>query len=279
MEHYSGGIPGIKTWDFENKCWIEPVTEKTDKLFVFDNARYKGTILHTIMLREKFLSVTKTSSSFRMIEMNEAPEIVYSGKTQIIGDLYSVSERTFNFLDTMYKCPDSHKRVIITLEDGIRAYAYILNIWKTPRYEELIESGDWIDWKKSERQRLIQKKEKLALEEKENKLSNEKWLAQNRKSFPSYRASSDEEERREERRRNLELTFNGEYKPDNKKLMFPIGICPSSVSDKDSIHIFNIPIEDIKTFMLDNGHNVNNSSEIILTECIKQYGCWFVPGA
>lgn len=70
--------------------------------------------------------------------------------TNIVGDLYSVSEKGIAAMDQLEGHPTWYKRTKIPLEDGTEAWAYILTqevFEKMRAYDlEIIEGGDWFAW-------------------------------------------------------------------------------------------------------------------------------------
>jgi len=294
-----------KVWNAEKQCYNYLFTEKTpvqeektDKVFLFDGARCPGTVLQAVISREKFLGTRRTPPSYKFVSIEDKyPGLANNGKIAVLGDVYSVSEKTLKFLDLVYKVPQNHKRIVIPLDDGERAYVYLISFHKIPYREELIESGDWIEWKKNEKQRLILKKEQAAQEEKERiermKEWNEKYSSSStywgRECYGEYYGDDDDEtskessyqpetttENYEERLSQLEEAFSLHEK---HSIKYPNGIYPANKTDIEAVHIFDIPFEDIKAFLLEQNHKVADEKEgYVRVLCQKTYGNWFIVG-
>lgn|GEM_PF-4160811 len=211
--------------------------ETTDKVFLYDNS--PGSLIKTIMKRDGFIKTAKTLPKYRLIDINngEFPAMSEPGDTTVTGELYNAVPRTLKFLDSVL---DKFHREIISLEDGTRAYAYVMPSFRTPPVETKIPSGNWLEWKRSERQRKRKfKEEKTALEFKEK---------ENFKKF--FNASSEK---------------NSE---DN------------NISNKKRIHISCIKSIDLRNFCHQNNFNTERLSDReVRVECIRKFGNYYLVDA
>lgn len=128
--------------------------ERTNLMFVFGRYR-QGFNLNLVVMRDKgFKGMTRTEPNFKMLNIgDEFPIVLPEGRSSIVGEVYEIELRTFDFMDKLEECPSTQGREIVTLENGMRAHMYMLPKWKAPQREEEITSGDWVEWKRSERVR------------------------------------------------------------------------------------------------------------------------------
>lgn len=261
--------------------------ERTGKLFVFGVCR-RGFSLNVAVARDKgFIGAAKTLPHFKMINVgDEIPVIVTGGTTAIVGEVYMVENRTIDWLDKIEDCPSAQARRIISLEDGTRAHCYILNQWKVPYREEVIPSGDWAEWKRTERARKADRKRHFL-----EKMKKGKEEAEARRKALSEALNTPGE-------------FSSEYgsrlwDPANQKWRYvpagqsvQVGHTSSSqvvsISDnsrttykdrssgKSMVHISDVPMTSLRIRLRDGGHDPDGMTDsLVRIECMTRYGMWY----
>jgi len=278
--------------------------ERTNNLFVYGWCR-TGFNLNIAVRRDKgFMGSARTLPEFKMINIDDVrPALVEGGKTAIVGELYVVKTRTIEWLDDAVEdCPGTTSRRIISLEDGTRAHCYVLNRWKIPYREEEIPSGDWAEWKRSERSRLEERKRQAIERMKKSNDDAEarrKALSQSlngdRAEFTSgygsrmwdpitqkwkyvpagqtvysndSKTSTDEEWR--ERIRNASVVSNAPIVKDDKILY------KDTRTGKNKVHISDVPMMALRIKLRDGGHDPDGMSDsLVRVECMTRYGMWY----
>lgn len=255
----------------------KPAEELSNKLFVFGLCR-KGFSLNIAVRRDKgFMGAALTLPFYRMLNINEEfPVVVEGGNTAIVGEVYEVENRTLDFLDSIEDCPSTQARKIITLEGGMRAHCYLLNRWKIPSREENIPSGDWHQWKRSERARDKTRKEKFKA-----------MMAQGKIEAARKRAA-------------LEASLNGtsphnpmahgatlldpisgkrQYVPPSGHVAVPDAtrtVYVDTRTGKKTVHISEVPMMDLRIKLRDNGIDPDGMDDIrVRMECMTRYQMWY----
>lgn len=144
-----------------HSSYIVTPSEKTDKIFVYGIER-RGFQLNPILARDgEYLGPAKTPAKYKLLNVYDRfPGMASYGSAAIVGEVWTIQPNTIEFLDRLQRVPDLHRREIISLEDGTRAYVYFINSYKIKGPDEEIKSGDWVEWKKGERKRNKEKKKR-----------------------------------------------------------------------------------------------------------------------
>lgn len=210
--------------------------ETSDKIFIYD--ALPSSMMRTIMERDGFLALAKTEPKFKMYDIGRGkfPAMCQYGGTSITGEVYNAVPRTMKYLDSVFKM---FTRQIISLEDGTRVWAYVTHYGRIPVPEILVPSGSWAEWKKGERERNRQVKEKARVE----KEARDK-------------AAAEETSRRSDWQQRFRSTTN---------------------NGKRRVHISTIKTIELRIMMNQNGYNCESMSEQeIRVECANRYGQWFM---
>jgi gamma-glutamylaminecyclotransferase len=73
----------------------------------------------------RFIRAARTCARFELVDLGPYPALIEGGATAVTGELYEVSAESFAALDAFEGVPELFRRVMIELEDGTRAYAYL----------------------------------------------------------------------------------------------------------------------------------------------------------
>lgn len=260
--------------------------ERTNLMFVFGRYR-QGFNLNLVVSRDKgFKGVTRTEPRFKMLNIgDEFPIIISEGKTSIIGEVYEIELRTFDFMDKLEECPSTQGREIISLENGMRAHMYLIPKYKAPQREEEIASGDWIEWKRNERAREKDKKEKFlsmmakgkaeaarrrVLEEEQAALAaaqGEEWRARIKAAGnPTNHAG------------RLWDPVRGKWDvvpPSNDVKVQRDVTLYSGKNGKKVIHVSDVDMDSLRARLASDGHNIPSSDASVRAKSMALYGMWF----
>lgn len=248
-------------------------SETSNKIFVYGTCM-TGFSLNKVVARDGYISPATTTAVYRMINMyDEYPTILTGGHTRIIGQLYYTTRRTLEFLDSVMDCPSLHHRDIISLEDGTRAHAYIINRWKTPLREEEILSGDWIEWKKNSRTREKERKEKfkaLMARGKAEAKARQQAMADDVMTTANDTKLTSVVKRWDPIRGEFTYSLNT-----SESKVSP-NVSDKSISSVRNVHISDIPLSDLKIKLINDGINPEDLEEhAIRIACMSRYGLWY----
>lgn len=110
------------------------------KVAVYGTLRY-GFNNHKLLMKSNFLGKTKTEPIFTMYG-NFIPWVSNGGSTAITVEVYEIDTETFKQLDWLEGYPNYYDRRLINTEFG-EAWIYFIDHRKN--YENVIESGDWVE--------------------------------------------------------------------------------------------------------------------------------------
>jgi gamma-glutamylcyclotransferase (GGCT)/AIG2-like uncharacterized protein YtfP len=88
------------------------------------------------------LGDAKTEAIFHLVDLGPYPAMVIDGKTAVAGELYCVDTRLLRELDVLEQVPLLFKRVLVPLEGGSLADAYVMDPDQV-RGKRRIAHGDW----------------------------------------------------------------------------------------------------------------------------------------
>lgn len=256
------------------------VKETSNKLFVYGSAM-RGFSLNLALCRETYIGTAKTPASYKMINIDDAyPVIVSRGNTAVVGELYEVAPRTLEYLDSVQDCPVTNHRDIVDIvsidhngvESTIRAHVYIMNLWKTPMREEYIPSGSWIEWKKNERTRNKEKKEKF-----------KQLMAKGKADAEARRQSLNESLNGSHYNGTFVSTTGRTWDPIKARWIYPTldekrGVLPNAKKiSGEMVHISEVPIMDLRIKLKDDGEtNVDIMSDrTTRVMAMARYGLWY----
>jgi gamma-glutamylcyclotransferase (GGCT)/AIG2-like uncharacterized protein YtfP len=90
----------------------------------------------------KFVASVRTAPQYKLVDLGVYPALIEGGNVSVAGELYLIDKKQRFAMDTVKECPVLFQRVIVTLEDGGLAEAYVMNEDQV-RGKRRIASGDW----------------------------------------------------------------------------------------------------------------------------------------
>lgn len=256
--------------------------ERTNLMFVFGRYR-SGFNLNLVVARDKgYKGKAQTLPEFKLLNINnEFPIVVPGGKTAVIGEVYEIKLRTFDFMDELEECPSTQWREIISLDNGMRAQIYFLPKHKAPNREEEITSGDWAEWKRTEKARERDKKEKFIAmmakgkaeaalrreqEEREAALAAARNVTSSRVSNPTNHPGR----LWDPIRGHWETIQPGAaVKTETQATLYP------GKNGKKVIHVSEVDVDMLRARLTVDGHSVPSSDSSVRAKVMSLYGLWF----
>jgi gamma-glutamylcyclotransferase (GGCT)/AIG2-like uncharacterized protein YtfP len=170
-----GYNPPTKSYDYRDyaQAYVAPKKEEIKFIFIYDSS--PGNLTEAIMRRDGFIKKIKTEPKFRLYDLGDFPGMASNGTTAISGELYPAVPRTIKFLDATRDTRGPFRKEAVTLEDGTRAWAYLLGAHKVPGHEALITSGSWVEWQKGKRERTRAAKAAALLAQKAKDNAFQEW--------------------------------------------------------------------------------------------------------
>jgi gamma-glutamylcyclotransferase (GGCT)/AIG2-like uncharacterized protein YtfP len=265
----------------ENKMSQKPrEIERSNLMFVFGRYR-EGFNLHRVVARDKgFKGITRTLPEFKLININgEFPVVIPDGKGRVVGEVYECENRTFDFMDSLEECPGTQNRVIISLENGARAHMYLLPKHKAPNREEEIPSGDWVEWKRNERSREKEKKEKfIAAMAKGKAEANRKRAIEEEQAAlaAAHRVANPTNHLA-----NLWDPIRGKWEkvpPSNDTKTSREITVYSSKNGKNHVHVSDVDMVVLRAKLISDNQSVPETDSQIRNKIMSIYGVWFEIG-
>lgn len=112
-----------------------------------------GTLLrgegnHGFIENQRFVGEAKTKPEFRFISLGPFPALLPDGETAVKGELYDLDAEALGDVDRLEGHPDFYTRQTIELEDGRKAWGYVLvnNHRIFLPAEDDIASGSWKEY-------------------------------------------------------------------------------------------------------------------------------------
>lgn len=110
-----------------------------------------GTLLrtepnHRKMSGARFVREARTEPAFTLFDLGPFPALHEGGATAVVGEVYEVSDEQLGDLDRFEGVPRLYERVLVRLEDGETANAYVQRSARHAR--GIIASGDWRGYRK-----------------------------------------------------------------------------------------------------------------------------------
>lgn len=115
-----------------------------NKIFVYGSLRYGGRLNHIMKRYARFLRQAKTKKEFSLISLGAFPALISGGNTEVVGEIYEMTDQVLAYLDQIEQHPDGYTRTKIKLSDNSLVEAYLFN-HEVDGCEE-IASGDWIQF-------------------------------------------------------------------------------------------------------------------------------------
>lgn len=114
------------------------------KVFVYGTLK-KGFPLHSYLKDCKFLGEFTTRPNYTMLDLEGCPAVVKEGFTQILGEVYEVTDLDLGILDTVENYDPNNKETSMYIRETIStpygmAYIYIFNMFYC---FNIVEDGNW----------------------------------------------------------------------------------------------------------------------------------------
>ena len=111
-------------------------------VFVYGSLKKDRGNDHLLDTSEYVMNVSTLESRFTMVDWGSYPAVCLRGKTQIRGELYSVSAEVFESLDRLEGYPSFYDRSKVLLEGGGVAWMYHIDSLELEN-ETIVTSGEW----------------------------------------------------------------------------------------------------------------------------------------
>lgn len=121
--------------------------ENKYKVAVYGSLR-KGLYNHYLMSHSDFIKTVSVEVPFKMISMSDRfPALIPTKENNlVVFELYKVDDKTARNLDILEGYPDFYSKKYIKIEDE-DYLVYYLSPLKIANKEEVVESGDWTEFK------------------------------------------------------------------------------------------------------------------------------------
>ncbi len=265
----------------ENKMATAVKSKENDRsnlMFVFGRYR-EGFNLNVVVARDKgFKGATRTAPRYKMLNINnEFPIILPDGGTSIIGEVYEIELRTFDFMDKLEECPSTQGREIIQLENGMWAHMYMLPKYKAPHREEEIPSGDWVEWKRNERIREKDKKEKFLTMMAKGKAeaARRRVLEEEQEALETARGVSNPTSHAGRLWNPIRAEWEVVQPSNDVKKDRDVTIYSSAKSGKKVVHVSDVDMNALRARLVVDGQNVPTSDSSVRAKIMSLYGVWF----
>jgi gamma-glutamylcyclotransferase (GGCT)/AIG2-like uncharacterized protein YtfP len=110
-------------------------------LFVYGTL-LRGESSHALLDGAMAVGPVKTTATFDLYDLGVYPALVAGGSTAVAGELYEVTTTLLATIDVHEEVPRLFNRLMVELDDGRRAHAYLLERDQV-RGRRRIRSGDW----------------------------------------------------------------------------------------------------------------------------------------
>lgn len=121
----------------------------SDRVFVYGSLM-GGFERNTVLASARFEGSARTESPFALIDLGSFPGAMEGGTHPVVGEVYTVDKATLATLDRLEGCPDLYARIEVVLEDGTRAWMYLLQPDGLARVgvreRPYVPEGDWRAW-------------------------------------------------------------------------------------------------------------------------------------
>jgi len=98
-----------------------------DRLLVFAyGSLRKGEADHGALEGAEFIGNTHTVSNYRLVDLGVYPAMIEFAGSRVFGEVYAVTRDIRRHLDVLKEVPVLFQRVVIGLEDGRTAEAYVM---------------------------------------------------------------------------------------------------------------------------------------------------------
>jgi len=106
-----------------------------------------GTLLsgepnHHLIAESVAWGAARTAPHYELVDLGPYPAMTSPGATEIVGEVYLVSEATLGVLDVFEEHPTLYRRSRIVLSDGREVFGYLMDRGKVASATVII-AGDW----------------------------------------------------------------------------------------------------------------------------------------
>ena len=106
-----------------------------------------GTLLrgernHQLLAEARFVCEAVTGPGFELADLGSFPAMLFGRGPGVTGEVYAVDSQTLAALDRLERHPHFYRRTRVTLVNGPRAEAYLLET-ELAEGRPRIASGDW----------------------------------------------------------------------------------------------------------------------------------------
>lgn len=102
----------------------------------------KGELHHTTIAHARYVRAAATRPAYDLVQIDYYPALIAGGTHRVPGELYEVDDQTLARLDRLEEVPDYYERLVITLDDGTEAQAYVMPRERAA-HGKRIHSGDF----------------------------------------------------------------------------------------------------------------------------------------
>ena len=120
---------------------------KKHEIFVYGTL-LKGQPNNSLLSNSVFLGQTYTESKFTLVDLGYFPGLLDKGSTSVYGEVYEITDETFEKLDQLEGYPTLYTRKLINTAAGNDIWVYIYNKYRTTHV--IIENGNWLEYTKSQ---------------------------------------------------------------------------------------------------------------------------------
>lgn len=114
------------------------------KVFVYGSLRNGQALSYVLESCDCFNRKAITRKEFTLYSLGAFPALVNKGDTEVVGEVYEVSDEILDLLDRIEGHPHFYTRTPITLSDGMEVQSYLLN--NTPIGCKVVKNGDWVEY-------------------------------------------------------------------------------------------------------------------------------------
>ena len=110
-------------------------------LFVYGSLM-RGEYNHRVMVGARFVRKARTAMGFDLHDLGSFPAMVARGTGQVTGEVYEVDDVLLKRLDVFEGVPTLYERRAVTLDDGSKVGAYLMQRARMGRAQR-IKNGNW----------------------------------------------------------------------------------------------------------------------------------------
>ena len=121
------------------------MTSPSEPLRLFDyGSLMSGERDHALLASAKLLGPARTRPEFHLVDLGVYAALVPGGDVSVVGELYLVDRKACFAIDVHKQCSVLYERIIIQLDDGSSAHAYVMPEERV-RGKRRLKGGSWRD--------------------------------------------------------------------------------------------------------------------------------------